>query len=200
MSWLSYGNMERIGVDCDGCLVNFVKPFIAYLNDQLDTTFTYDDVVTYEFEDALGIDADVAVQKVQSFFKTPMFRALLPEPGAQEAIRKLRETAELIVVTARPLSIMQETYACLDAHFPGSFSEVYFSNGRYGNEKGATKSAICKELALGYMIEDSPIHAADCASVVKGSFLLERPWNRQANPEGVIRAKSWEDIIDHLYR
>jgi len=191
--------MKKIGIDCDGCLVDFTRPFLGYVNDRLGTDFQYEDVTDYDFEKVFGLEPSVVDELVKSFFDTTMFRALRPESGAQEAIAKLREKAELVVVTSRPLGIEQETYDCLEEYFPGAFSDVFFANGRTGNTEGASKPAICRQLGLGYMVEDCPGHAESCAPVVDASFLLRRPWNESESPGGVVKVNTWQDIVDHFY-
>ena len=91
----------KIAVDIDDVLADFVSPFLNYYNSRFKTNFKKDDFSLYTFWNVLGITREQAVAIVNDFYKTPAFRDLPVYEGAVEAIRELKDSNELYVLTSR---------------------------------------------------------------------------------------------------
>lgn len=66
---------------------------------------------------------------VHEFFKSSHFNDGIPVvPGALEALQRLSEHCDLVVVTSRQHVIQDVTLSWIDRHYAGLFREVYFGN------------------------------------------------------------------------
>ena len=64
--------------------------------------------------------------------------------GAFEALNRLQQNCDLVVVTSRQHVIQDVTLNWLDRHYPGLFQEVYFGNHFALQGTSRKKSDICK--------------------------------------------------------
>src|SRR5579885_1757461 len=90
----------RVLLDCDGVLADFVTPCLALLKDATGVTYTPEQVTDWDIMKALSIPKETA-DAVYGAMKVPGFCAGLPiYPGAQAAVARLSEVADIYVVTS----------------------------------------------------------------------------------------------------
>lgn len=93
--------MKRVLLDCDGVLADFTSAMLQLVNVFCATTFTPADVTEFDFAKALKLDRGHAAAVKSAIGGSPMFAAnLAVYPGAVEGVRKLREVAEVYIVTS----------------------------------------------------------------------------------------------------
>lgn len=91
----------RVLLDCDGVLSRFMDGALALINDLLGTGYVIDDVTEFDFSRALGLRPDVAAAVKRRIGQAPGFAAELEiYPGAVDGVRRLREVAEVYIVTS----------------------------------------------------------------------------------------------------
>jgi len=187
-----------IGIDFDDVLAEFITPLLRYHNEQYGTGFSIEDVTKYELTKTLNVPRDEITRRVDAFFMTEQFRDLPLVDGAEEATRILTKDHDLVIITARPIKVRDETIALINKKLPDRFLDVYFTSDWHGNgaDAGRKKYEICHEQGVKVMIVDCFQYAHDCSMNGTRSLLYDRPWNRENNlNDKMRRVKSWEEIL-----
>ena len=77
------------------------------------------------------------------------------------------------------------------------FQKIIFTN-QYSNDRKSTKttkSFICVQENIDFLIVDFDEYVKECAPVCKKVMLFDQPWNRTSTlPENGVRVKSWKEI------
>lgn len=192
------GRSLTVGIDLDEVLANLVESVLEHYHERTGRRFRREDMESYNFWDLWGGTREQAIEVVHDFFSSDRFADVRPVQGAVEAIEVLSRQHGLVIVTARPKSIEDETRRWVAGHFGESFQGVHLANHFSKEGEELKKSSICRQLEVDLMIEDSLEHAEDCAERGIPVVLLESPWNsNQPAPAGIIRAGSWSEI-SHL--
>jgi uncharacterized HAD superfamily protein len=123
---------------------------------------------------------------------------LHPVEGSQQEIAELRKNHELYVLVSRPDDLMTETRAWLREYYGDSFKSVLFTTGRYGNPVPQKKAQYCRELGIEMVVDHLVPHAAELATPQRPVLLLNKPWNQQQVPTGIIRCRNWEDAHNYI--
>lgn len=190
---------QKIGVDLDECLAEFLFSFLHSYNHRYSTAFTFLDVHTYHFEEIIGGTHEDAVNKVSEFYQTPSFRELPVVFGSRHSIRELSKKNDLVVITSRLKSLQEETERWIYHHFPGRFEEIIFSNEIFKNEKNKSKGEICSENGITAIIEDNLTYAHECAAKGVLVFLLDKSWNRRSSVhQNVHRVIDWYHLLEEV--
>jgi len=193
----------KIGIDLDGCLAEFVDPFLNYHNRIHGTNFRRREVKSFDFWRLIGGTSKDSQEEIFNFYRSEQFRELPVVPGSVEVIEGLSEEHELYVITARPDWVSRETEQWLGNYFSDRFLEVIHT-GEYDstNESPKSKSDVCKHLGVEVIVEDSYENAIDCTSKGIASVLLDYPWNRNNGngelPSGVTRVYNWNQIFEEI--
>lgn len=121
---------------------------------------------------------------------------LRPIKGAFEALQKLKENYELVVVTARDHRAVELTHTALAEHYPDIFGDVHFTP-LWGNGEKVTKAKICNEIGASYLIDDSFDHCILASEAGVNAFLFgDYGWNRpQELPAGIRRCGNWDEVL-----
>jgi phosphoglycolate phosphatase-like HAD superfamily hydrolase len=150
-----------------------------------------------------------------------------PIAGAIAAIDALKKAGhELYIITARSDRDIEATELWLARHFFSSWPET-FKGVHYGQSRAKDpaqrrlKSALCRELGIELMIDDTLSNARDCAEAGIRVLLLDRPWNQVGDagggagaaddassgaggsgepplPAGVERVRGWEEVVENI--
>lgn len=177
----------RVLLDVDGVIADFVGTALRVVNDLFGTSHTSADVTRFDIAGSLGLSDDQRAIMQTALSGTPRLAAgLAVLPGAADGVRRLREIAEVYIVTSSWDS--NETWefdrkAWLFEHFGISRSHVIFAHAKH----------VCSG---DFLIDD------------KTSTLVA--W-RDENPVGVavqwvtqhnlldawsgVSASSWDDLI-----
>lgn len=92
---------KRVLLDCDGVLAAFVDGWLRLINDALDATYKTSDVTGWDVCASLGLPPEKHGAMKRLLAGCPEFAAHLEVlPGAVDGVRRLREIAEVYVVTS----------------------------------------------------------------------------------------------------
>ncbi|MBU0907661.1 MAG: hypothetical protein KKD18_01970 [Nanoarchaeota archaeon] len=186
----------RIGIDLDGVAVDIMTPFIAFHNERYGSDFTYEGITEHQFWNPWGLTREEGNLRLLEFMDMNEFSVVKPQEGAIEAIRKLAEEHELIVVTSRPDSYTEKTLEWIEYYLPGVFSRVLFTH-QISSEEKFKKKAICSAEKIEVLIEDFDWNVLSCADVCKKIIVFDQPWNKGAElPENAVRVMSWEEVLN----
>jgi uncharacterized HAD superfamily protein len=186
----------RIGVDLDGCLGEFVDPYLDHHNKIHGTSFIREDVTSHDPWEYLGITRDEFKDELFEFFGTNSFKELPVVWGSRDVIRELSMDNDLFVVTFRPDFIAGITKRWVGHHYFDRFKDVIVT-GEYnrGREEPKSKKEICWDYRLDVIIEDSLENAVDCASGGIRAVLLNYRWNQNGSlPDKVNRVDCWDGV------
>lgn len=190
----------KIGIDLDGVVVDIMSPFIEYHNGKYKSEFTYESVTDHSFWIPWKLSREEGNRRLLEFMDECEFSVVKPQDGAIEAIRKLAEEHELVVVTSRPETYSKKTLDWIEHHLPGVFKKVNFTYQTPFVEGVVRKSLICKSEGVDVLIEDYPTNVLGCAGVCKKVLMFNQPWNQSVKelPGNVERVKNWSDVLERV--
>lgn len=193
----------KIAIDLDDTLINFAEQLVNFHNSVFSTKYAVDDFHSYVFWEVWGGDSKTNKDEVYRYYESEHFNEITPLPGAVEAISKLSKDNELFIITARHQDISELTKKQVHSIFPDKFNGIYFANNHLlksdANSRAKSKSAICDELGIDVLIEDSSENANESVRDDRMVFLFNRPWNiKRKTDERIIRVDSWEEILNQL--
>ena len=190
---------RKIAVDLDGVVFDFLSPFCFFYNKKHGTNFGLRNLTTYDLHSVFQTPEERLRSEMNEFYKSKLFEELKLVMGARTGIRKLSERHTLGVVTSRPDTTHSATISSLTKHFPGVFSDVYFTSQYGGNGHRQKKSDYCRDQGYEVIIEDVAEYANECSESGVLAFLLTRPWNRnELLHSSVVRVKNWFEISKRL--
>ena len=191
---------EIIAIDADDVIADTVPVFIDWLNKEYNTNFSHEEMNNQDYDlDYLKIDKETWSTVLDKFHDSEDYKKIKPIKGAKEALIKLKEKYELVIVTARPETLIIKTKEFMNKHFLKIFSKIYHTTSRKEN-KSLKKSEICKELGINTIIEDSYENGLDCAQSGIKAIILDMPWNRNKDytQNNITYAKNWEEVSSIL--
>ena len=120
--------------------------------------------------------------------------------GAVDAIARLRNDHDLIIVTSRQLVIKEATLSWLHHNFPeNTFESINFGNAFALSGEQRTKAEICLEHNCDILIDDNPKYVKECADVGIETLLydhnLQNSWSKgpEDNIYGDVSCLSSDD-------
>lgn len=180
----------RVLLDCDGVLADFIGGALRIVNTMLGTGYVPTDVTEFDFTKSLGLPARAAADVKRMIGATHGFAASLAVlPGAVDGVRRLREVADVYVVTSPWNSNptwMSEREAWLDRHFAIPHRQVIHT--------------AAKHICVGDVLVDDKTETVDRwrewhpgGVAVQWSTLHNRrdPWDGQSTND-------WSVLIDEL--
>jgi hypothetical protein len=181
--------MNRIAIDVDEVLVNFLQP-MAKFHHQTIRKPKY----SYVYRQIFDIDETESQKMVREFYMSKDFMELTPIKGSQLAMYKLRSNAKkMYVLTGRQEVVRDETETWIQHYFPGIFDDVILTNSYTPNE--VRKIDICRALNIGLLIDDNKGICDECIEdgVQALNYIGEDeiyPWCE----ESTISFKGWDSI------
>lgn len=173
----------RVAVDVDEVLGRFLYTLNQFCQEEYGIHHEISEFFIYEYKQIWKCSQEESTHRVHSFFKHPLFLDGIPViPGAFEALTRLSDHCDLVVVTSRQHAIQDVTLEWIDRHFPGLFQEVYFGNHFAQHGASRSKSEICKSIGASVLIDDNTGYAMDCAEagidVLLYDWDLSYPWSK----------------------
>lgn len=162
---------------------------IAHHNRVYGTTHKREHFSSFHLHVTLGCTPEEAGRRVSEFFHSDEHQEILPIEGAVSALTILSRDYEPIGITAREKSAEHRTIELVRKHFNNLFSEFRF----VGHLK--SKGEVCEEIGASFMVDDALHNAISVSAYGIPVFLLDTPWNQGALPRGVVRVKSWEELL-----
>ena len=172
-------------LDCDGVLADFTSLALQLIKDETGKSYSPDDIPHWEVFESLGYP-EIWNTFGEKASKPGFCAGMKVYPRAQAAVKKFRETCEVLIVTApvdaRPW--MYERAHWLGTHFDISRKKVIFAH-----EKQQVRGDM--------LVDDKPDNVIAWAEANPDGIavLWAHPYNRSAAlPEGVIRTSSWKEL------
>jgi uncharacterized HAD superfamily protein len=202
-----------VAVDIDEVLCHFIPSLAKFHNNNYGTALTSESFVSYQFHEVWGGTSSDSVIKMETFYESNYFlQELNPVDGAYEALKALKESVpdlELHLVTARQLTLEEQTKTWISKHYPDLFTDIHFGNHYSTSGKKRSKPEMCKEIKACCLIDDSQIYAGQCAKENIPTILFGNyAWNARSDEAGgeewavpmeilskVKRASNWNEAI-----
>ncbi len=192
-------NNKIIAVDLDEVLSETIDQVLEVNNYQVNgMKITKEDVSSYYFHEIerlnLWIEDDVEI--FDKLWNSDKKREVKPLGWALEKLNELKsEWYKFIIITARRDILREYTEKRIETYYQWIFDEIVFTN--HYSENAVPKSEICKQKWIEIMIEDNLDYAMDMASVGVKMYLIDKPWNKQYNPEihkWISKVNGWNEI------
>lgn len=188
----------KIGVDIDEVIVNQLEQVIAFYYSKTGKYVPLDNFFSYNWWEVWGVSKDEAIKIDKDFKASSYFENLSLIEGAREAILKLSLSHEVFFITSRSLLFKDKTENFIKKNFPNNQFEIIFSSDFHIENPGKTKSDLCKELNLNFLIEDNSEYALQSAKEGIKVFLLNKPWNKGVSHKNLFRVKDWGEILEKI--
>jgi uncharacterized HAD superfamily protein len=175
------------GVDLDNVITDTDGMFRRIVEKTYGISIRRDDVLEFYYHLGGKITKEQESEAFRIFHDVESLNVELLE-GATDALSELRRRYQVYIVTSRPESARQVTEDFLRNH------EVPYDRLVFERRKA--------ELVKGWtaFVEDHRETAYEIAEEGVLTFVFDYPWNRPLNgdPEGIVRVKSWRDVMRHL--
>ncbi|MEI8338157.1 MAG: hypothetical protein WCF92_03370 [bacterium] len=186
----------KIGIDFDDCIVNLCPALIDFYNKIDGTAYSVADSESFDLGNLWKIDTETANERCLNFLLHEEKLNIAPVFGVVDALNKLKEKHELIIVTGRPEATKDFMVRWLNKHSINFFSEIIFSSQFNGEKRG--KAEICIDEKVDIFIDDNLQNILDIAKEKIKCFLMDTPWNQELVPEYAIRVKGWKEIMEEI--
>jgi uncharacterized HAD superfamily protein len=193
--------INKIAVDSDDSLINFMKRFNEFHNKKYGTTLTLGAYTTYD----LSLLWEMAKEKIRQdrleFYNSSFYCEIERMEGAYEAVEYLSKERgfELSIVTARKI----EFKGYLESTLLALFEEYHFKHTYHIGSLDETKPKIekgdvCTIHGIPLLVDDYERHLIRAAKNGIHGILFRRPWNKHVTdlPKTVYCARGWEEVID----
>lgn len=191
-----------IASDIDDVLLDLIPAIIEFHNRRYGTNLTKEEFHSYSVGEVFGCSNWEAIRRMHKFFETEEFRDVKPVEGAVEGVTALRDRGVDFVALTSRLSFSREiTEENIERYFPNIFTgRIYLAVNYYLRKFSSPKSkgAYCVELKADVMIDDSIAHAKECRDLGVRVLLMDSPHNRREEPEGIVRVKNWQEIMEYF--
>ncbi len=177
--------MKKIPVvllDCDGVLADFTTEALGLIERETGKRYTPEEIPHWEVFESLG-HPEMWVKFGELASQVDYCASMKPYPEALVAVKKFRETCEVLIVTApvdaRPW--MYERAHWIEDHFGISRKKVIFAH-----EKQQVQGDM--------FVDDKPANVLVWAAANPDGIavLWDHPYNRVAIlPKGVVRTSDW---------
>lgn len=187
----------KIAVDIDDVVTSFLEGFLKIYNKKYNTNISVDEMTSYKFWECLPITKEEANSICYEFYDSEYFEGIGLVEKAVESIKKLSINHEIIFVTSRPFKIKVKTENFIKKIFPENSYQIFFSSDFFG--EGPTKSQICGNQRVDFLVEDNKDYAFDCAKSGTSVFLLDKPWNKNHDAHtNLVRVNDWDEILNKI--
>lgn len=195
--------MAKIGVDCDGVLANFVKAFIEEANriwpGKVPKTYEHK---TWDFPTEIlnKAEANRVWDKIKA---TPDWwltvDAFTENVGALAVFFWTQKNHDIYIVTSRTEtaghSVAWQTNKWLEAC---GIAPVANYLGVIVAPNSDDKAAIYEKLGIEFSIDDKAETVEQCQQLGQAAFVLDRPWNAEANLRN--RVRNLKEFLDKVVK
>lgn len=193
---------KRIAIDIDDVLSETMNNFIKFLKSEHNIIINYDEVINFNLHELRhfkekGINLEKTHELWNWFSNSNFGKEMWTIEWSIDWVDRLKTAwFELILITARWWSLMENTKTRIASKFPQTvFNDIHFT-WKFA-WTWTSKSDICKMYDIELMIEDNAHTCLDLANKWIKSYLIERPWNKHiktSNP--LIKRISWWHEIE----
>jgi 5'(3')-deoxyribonucleotidase len=180
--------VQEIGFDFDGVIADTAEAFIRLACTEYDyCSFTQEDITNFELENCLAIPRELVEKIFTDILTDSLATKLMPMPGAVECLERFTSTAQVTIITARPLE--NPVFDWIDRFFTKNAKENIrvVATGDHND-----KIRHIHQHNLKYFIDD---RAETCKQLVHENitpFVFTQPWNRDRHSLQTVA--NWEEI------
>jgi uncharacterized HAD superfamily protein len=188
---------EKIGIDIDEVIVEFMSGYLVFHNKKYKTNYNLNDITNYHLWIAgLHKTKEESVEDVNEFSNSIHFNSLLLGKNVKSNLELVLKKYDSYFISSRSKLLKEKTKDFFYSNFSNNKYKFIFSGEIYG---GKSKAEICKEEGIHKMIEDNADYAFDCAKKGIITFLIDKPWNKNHRKhKNIIKVKDWKDLMSKL--
>jgi len=166
--------MIKIGIDFDDVLAAHTQNCIDIQNERYGTKYVLSDINKW------GYDGSQAIRDVSRFYEDPeSYARQVVTDEAKEFMHKLRQVADVYIITAMPPLLMSTRAAQIKEAFP-DFPDNHIL-------MGAAKNLVQFDITL----DDGPHNILKSTSTFP--VLFRKPWNQ--NLSGVLAVNTYDEFL-----
>lgn len=190
---------QIIAVDIDDVIYPLVPDLIDYLDKNHKVKLTKDEFVKYDIREVWQ-GGPIEAEKIFNGYKERSAIEVAPLKGAKDVLHKLAFKYDVIVMTARDITVEQKTKEWIYHHFPEIFKEVHLLGNRRESVIFRSKAEVCKQLGVYCLIDDRLQTALEVNKAgIKAILFGDYPWNRTNElPDGITRLKNWQEVLEYF--
>jgi len=175
--------MNRIGVDLDGVVANFIDGFRDWLKSQ-GHTHEMPPPDRYNVWEVWGLTKEQWDENFAAACARGLFSTLSPYNGAVESLQKLKSDGKFIhIITYRTYPHVQLDTINWLAKYQVLYGALTFSKEKAG-------------FPLDVMIEDTATSVEPIEKAGVPCYLMDRPWNRSLDCSK--RVFSWKEFVEEI--
>src|SRR5665213_1365983 len=149
---------QIIAVDADDTLFDENTAIRLFMNQTYGFQHSPEDYQTVGphmryWEGIWNLSPDETAAGYEAFVISAQKKDMQPLPHALEVLHELKQTYELVIITARDHRSVDMTHHSLTEHYPDIFKDVHFVP-LWGDGVNVTKARICNEIGASYLIDD----------------------------------------------
>lgn len=190
---------QLIAVDIDEVLAHHNQALASWHNREYGTVHAADTYFTDYWSKVWGISSEEAEKRAVAFHASGAHAQFSPVERALDTLQRLRESYDLVVVTVRRQSVIEDTRQWIDNHYPGIFTKIYFVHFWDKNDT-TTKAQLCQKVGASYLIDDSIKHCTQAMEAGISALLFgDYSWNQaQHLSPHIKRVANWGDVLKVL--
>ncbi len=193
-----------IAVDIDDVLAGENETMRVFINEKYGLNLTPEDYLVEApyrgyWEKVWGVTKEEGQKRFKEYIDSGIGERHAPLEGAIEAVTKLKKTYNLIIVSSRYDSLIDDTHKWLDTHFPNAFNSVEFV-AVWSKDERVSKATICKEIGATYLIDDNLEHCNLAAEAgIKALLFGDYGWSKNAKLDrNVTSVKNWQEVLEYF--
>lgn len=172
----------RIGIDIDGVVADFVKTFIPLVRERYGVALAEHDIYVHDLFLVLGITESEAIELIRATICSDLDLI----DGAKEAIDRLNQEHDVILLTARPEDLSGVTQRWLRKTGIKYRELVHFRQGQ----------KFAPDYAFDIVVDDHLQEVIRFVGKARKIIVFDHPWNQSFNVRGLFeRAHTWDDIL-----
>lgn len=197
-------NKKTIAVDIDDVIAAENDGVREFINLEYGEKHSVEDyLVDGEYwgywESVWDIGDEEAKKRFDAYLASDVKDNLKLVDGAGKAIRRLKKSHRLVIVTSRYGRQLETTEPWLEKHFRKTFDGVAFV-GTWDKNREITKAIIAREIGADYLIDDNAEHCNLAAKAgIQALLFGDYGWNRntELHPK-VKRLKNWQQVLEYF--
>ena len=184
----------RIGIDVDDVMTESLPTYLKAFGDFFGHSVRIEDAAWEIFRAYPDISESALAKFFHSLEAADFLRTRPVYPEAVRAIARLAASGhQLVVVTGRLTEHVEHTRHILkSAGILDHFEDLVHRDVERAVQY---KPRIVRERRLDVLVEDELHVAAAVAALPVPVLLFDRPWNRTDTPPGVLRVRTWDEIL-----
>lgn len=193
----------HLAIDFDEVLFPLEESLALYHNQTYATRFLAEDLrKAYEYHLVWGGTRRQANAKVADFRSSAIHAATKPMEGSARAIESLAGRFRITIITARGPTATAPTTNWIERWLPAQhISDVIFTGNEYERDFIVSKTAVCKNIGVHYLIDDAMRYLREAhRSGIKTIKFGHDPYDDEPIEEGMLWAAGWKEVTKLLLK